>query len=285
MRTMKSMKTKTLFIFSLPLVIILLLGLSLSAQASSLPQSGSFQTPTPGSDGRIIYTVRDRDNCFLIAYLHGIDENLLRAQNPVLGDECIVIVGQRLLIGIGGPAVDATVTPGPSPTPTLALPTPTPFNGTTEICVLLFHDINGNALREELELALEGGAVSVTNRSGDYSETQNTVAALDPDTLEPIHACFVDVPEGTYSISVAIPDGYNPTIEVSYELDVNAGDRVFVAFGAQSQSSTLNDPMGEDDGNSGTLGILGVVLLLGGGGLAWYATHLRKTSQGFNRKF
>ena len=57
---------------------------------------------------------------------------------------------------------------------------------------MLFHDINGNALREELELALEGGAVSVTNRSGDYSETQNTVAALDPDTLEEVKEALGD---------------------------------------------------------------------------------------------
>lgn len=272
-------KTKNIFFFSLPLLFALLLGLSFSAEASTSPQFGEFQTPTAGPDGRIIYTVREGDNCQRIWLLHNIDENQLRGLNPELDENCTVILGQKLMIGIGGPAAEPTITPGPSPTSTAILPTPTPFNGTTEICVLLFEDINGDALRQQLELGLAGGAISVTNALGGYSQTQNSSNEIDIDTGEPASVCFADVPEGSYTISAAIPDGYNPTINLSYALEVQAGDRAFVAFGAQSQVSTITDPEAGEDGNkSGLLGIFGAILLLGGGGLAWYAMRMQKPS-------
>ena len=47
--------------------------------------------------------------------------------------------------------------------------------------------------------------------------------------------CFSDVPEGQYNIGAAIPDNYNPTMTLTYTLDVNAGDRAFVDFGAQGR--------------------------------------------------
>ena len=286
------MKTKNLFLFSLPLLFALLIGLSFSAQASSAPQLGQFQTPTPGPDGRIIYTVRDGDSCQRITLLHDIDLNQLRALNPALDDDCIVIVGQKLMMGMGGPANQPTITAGPSPTPTKALPTPTPFGGTTEICVLLFEDINGNALREEDELGLAGGAISVTNSLGGYSKTEDSISEIDFDTDEPAYICFGAIPfgldslpeseklpEGKYTISAAIPDGYNPTINLSYSVEVNAGDRAFIAFGAQSQTSTLEDPIAEDgNSRSSLLGILGAILLLGGAGLGWYAIRTNKSA-------
>ena len=143
--------------------------------------------------------------------------------------------------------------------------------------MLLFEDINGDALRQEEELGLAGGAVSVTNPEGGYSQTQDTTGELDLDTGEPAPLCFADVPEGGYNISVEIPDGHNPTIEVSYKLDVQAGDRAFVNFGAQPQSSSTTDPGGDgDSGKSGLLGVLGAILLLGGIGLGWYGMRLRK---------
>lgn len=271
------MKMKLFFIVSMPLILLTLVGLSFSAQAATSPQIGQFETPTAGPDGRIIYTVREGDSCQRISLLHNIDINQLRSLNPELDDDCTVRLGQKLMIGIGGPAAGATNTPGPSPTPTEILPTPTPFNGTTEICVLLFNDINGNALREELELGLAGGAISVTNALGGYSKTKDSLSEIDPETLEPASVCFNDLPEGEYTVSAAIPDGYNPTFNLSYSLEVNAGDRASIAFGAQSQEFTLEDPTEEGNGNtSAILGILGAFLLLGGAGLGWYALRMNK---------
>lgn len=285
------MKTKHLFLFSLPVLFVLLMGLSFSAEASSAPQIGQFETPTAGPDGRIIYTVRDGDSCQRITLLHNIDLNQLRSLNPELDEDCIVVLGQKLMIGVGGPASLPTITPGPSPTPTVALPTPTPFGGTTEICVLLFEDVNGNALREETELGLAGGAISVTNSLGGYSQTRDSISEIDLDTEEPAYICFGAIPagleelpeseklpEGKYTVSAAIPDGYNPTIDLGYSIDVNAGDRAFVAFGAQSQSTLEESAVDEGNGQSALLGIVGVILLLGGAGLGWYAMRMGKSS-------
>ena len=284
------MKTKFLFFLGIPLLFILLLSAPFSAEASSLSQIGVFQTPTPGPDGRIIYTVREGDSCQRIALLHGIDINQLRSMNPELGDDCVVIIGQKIMVGVGGPANAPTFTPGPSPTPTEVLPTPTFSAGTTEICVILFEDINGDGLRQEDEPGLGGGAISVTNALGGYSKTKNTTAEIDPATGEPAYLCFGEkppgadqvpesekLPEGEYTVSAAIPDGYNPTLNLSYTIDISAGERAYIAFGAQSQSSTLVEEPKEEN-SSAFLGIVGALLLLGGGGLAWYAFRSKKSS-------
>ncbi len=285
------MKIKFLFLLGLPLLFALLVGLSFSAQASPPLQSGEFQTPTAGPDGRIMYTVREGDTCNLIALLHHIDVNQLRSLNPTLDENCIVIPGQQVMIGVGGPANAPTSTAGPSPTPTQVLPTPTPAAGTTEICVLLFEDINGDGIRQENELGLAGGAISVTNMLGGYSKTQDTINEIDLATDEPAYICFGEkppdadevpesekLPEGKYTVSAAIPDGYNPTINLSYSIKVVAGERAFIAFGAQSQKSTLEEPVEEDNNPSALLGIVGAFLLLGGGGLGWYAMRMNKSS-------
>jgi hypothetical protein len=283
------MKTRYLLAFSLILVSLLALGLALPAQAS--PPAQGYATPTAGPDGRIIYIVQEGDNCGEISLKTGVPEQTLRELNRNLDENCTVVVGQQLLLGIGGPAA-YTPTPGPTSIPTIAPPTPTPFTGTTEVCVLLYLDINGDALREETEPGLANGAVSLTNVNGSYSNTGVTTDQVDPDTLEPVPTCFADVPEGEYNVSMAIPDGYNPTVDLSYRLIVKAGDRARVNFGAQSTEETLpEDPQAaEQTGNGGgggstpILGILGVLLLLGGGGLGWYAWRMRQPKSKLSSK-
>ena len=101
---------------------------------------------------------------------------------------------------------------------------------------------------------------------------QDTTSASDPDTLEPVRSCFIDVPGGEYNISVAVPDNYNATMLLSYTLTVKAGDRASVDFGAQSKTVTISDGTEpEANGRSSALGIFGILLLLGGAGLGYYA--------------
>ena len=281
------MNVKRFFVVVLLLLPLLLFGIMLPAQASPVTQV-QFPSPTPGPDGRILYTVQAGDSCFRIEALYGITVEQLRGLNPQLDENCTLVVGAQLMLGVGGPAA-YTPTAGPSPTAAPPTVTPTPPVGTTEICVLLYDDINGDALLQETELGIADGAVSVSNTAGTFSETKTTVAVLDPDTLEPQQVCFTDVPEGEYNISVAVPENYNPTMELAYTFAIKAGDRAFINFGAQSRAETLTQEDPETSGGSSPIfGILGGVLLLGGLGLGWYAYQQRKPANklkggGFSR--
>ena len=259
------MKTRTTFFISFLLFAFLMIGVALPVNAA--PHAQGFVTATPGPDGRILYAVVSGDSCSSVAFQHGITVPQLRQYNTRLDANCTLSIGELLIVGLA-PA------PGPTagPAPTLAPPTvtATPFSGTTEVCVLLFDDLNGDALRQETEFGIDGGAVSLTNLNGSYSETLNTTADVDPDTAEPVRSCFANVPQGQYNVGIAVPDGYNPTMLVSYQLTVKAGDRASVDFGAQSKTVTAVET--ETGSNrSSMLGFFGLLLLLGGIGLAYYA--------------
>jgi hypothetical protein len=262
------MKTRLPFIIVFILIVLLFLGISLPVGAAPSPQG--FVTNTPQPDGRILYFVLERETCSDIAFKHGITVPQLREFNTRLDPDCTLTIGQQLVVGL---AVQAGPTPGPAPTLLPPTVTATPVSGTTEVCVLLFEDANGDALRQETEFGVEGGAVSVTNLNGSYSEQQNTTAATDPDTAEPVRACFEDVPGGEYNISVAPPDNFNPTMLMSYNLTIKAGDRASIDFGAQPKTITANQTVDEQGGGgrSSMLGIFGLLLLLGGAGLGYYA--------------
>ena len=257
----------TIFIFAFVLILSLI-GLALPVSAAPQPQG--FVTSTPGPDGRIIYIVQEGDTCSQVALLHGITVTQLRQFNTRLDENCSLNPGQQLIVGL---SVSSLPTLPPAATLVSPTVTLTPVNGTTEVCVLLFNDANGDALRQETEFGIDGGAVSLTNVNGSYSKTENTSSAIDPDTEEPVRACFTDVPQGDYNISMAIPDNYNPTMLVTYRLTVKAGDRASIDFGAQSKTVTAGEPVEAQPGagRSSLLGAFGALLLLAGAGLGYYA--------------
>jgi murein DD-endopeptidase MepM/ murein hydrolase activator NlpD len=252
------------------LLFLLLFGMVLPLHGASAAPGMQFVTATPGPDGRILYIVAPGDSCLQVALLHGITVQQLRQFNSRLDQDCTLTVGQQLVVGL---AQNNAPTPGPAPTLPSPTVTATPVSGTTEVCVLLFNDANGDAMRQETELGIDGGAVSLTNLNGSYSQTQTTTSSVDPDTLEPVRACFTDVPGGEYNVSMAVPDDYNPTMLLSYNLTIKPGDRASVDFGAQSKTVTVGEttetpPAGN---RSSLLGIFGFLLLLGGAGLGYYA--------------
>jgi hypothetical protein len=262
-------------IFAALLIVffILIMRMALDVQASPQGQVLQYATPTPGPDGRIVYIVQAGDSCLRISLLTGVTEDTLRSLNR-LNETCDLIEGQELLIGFGGPS-QGSPTPGPSPTPTEVLPTPTPVSGgKAEICVLLYEDVNGDGKRQETELAIAGGAVSVTNLKGEYSQTLTTVAGDPEADFQGI--CFTDVPQGEYTVSVGIPDGYNATTALDYTLiganKVQAGNTVYLPFGAQTGSAPAADPARE--GRSPAIAIVGAAMLVIAGGLFWYARRM-----------
>ena len=266
----------TLLRLSLVLITVLaLLGLLgrqwfvgqvMSVQAAPAGQIPIY-TPTPGPDGRIIYVVKANDTLLGISLLYGVSMEKLRELNNLTSDT--IFPGQRLVLGFAGPP-EVTITYGPTSTPLPVLPTPTPRPGRGELCILLYNDLNGDSIRQEEEVSIPDGKISFGNRAGTISEAENTVMGTDPQ-------CFKDLPEGEYTISVAVPDGYNPTTDTSLELNLRAGDSTYINFGAQANSQTLAEapaipaPEGR---RSPILGIVGGLFLLAGLGVAVFAGRL-----------
>lgn len=238
------------------------------AQAAPARQIPIY-TPTPGPDGRIIYIVKPNDTLLSISLITGVSVEQLRALNNLTGDT--IYPGQELLLGFAGPA-EVTFTPGPTPTPTPLLPTPSPKPGKGMLCILLFNDLNGDSIRQEGETSLPGGQISFANRTGTASQTSPTIAGEEPQ-------CFRDLPEGVYTISVAIPEGYNPTTSTSYDLELKSDDESYINFGAQANSETQAENQlvpAPEGGRSPILGIVGAVFLLAGAGIALFATRLMR---------
>ena len=274
------MKIRPVVFLSVFLSYLVIFGLSIPVWAAPSSQA----TETPDSTGNIWHVIQTGDTCTSITNEYKIQPFVLRQLNPNINSDCTNLqIGQRLIVGSGGPAV-ASATPGPSPTLEPPTITPTPQPGTTEICVLLFNDINGDALHQTDEPIIEGGAISVTETNGKYSKTLGT--AVNPDPTAYQGTCFVDVPEGTYNIGAAIPDNYNPTMSLTTTINIKAGDTAMVDFGAQARDSTATQPGntgGSGGGPSPILGFLGGLLLLGGLGLGWYALRMREPQSKLKR--
>lgn len=258
------------------LLVSILTGSHLGVQAAPLAQLTSFPTPTPGADGRILYIVQPLDTLWRISAITGVPLETLRSLNN-LGLDDPISPGDVLLLGLAGPLV-TTATPGPSPTPPPALPTPTQPLGAGNLCVLLFNDLNGDALRQDTEPVIADGAISVSNYSGSVNETSDTQVADDAQCLDDIDeptgfVLFPDLREGTYNISVAIPEGYNPTTALNASVKLTGGDETYLSFGAQVNSETSVEPVIIPEGpeRSPLLAIVGGLLLLGGVGIGVYA--------------
>ncbi len=232
----------------------------------------SYQTPTAQPDGRVIYIVQEGDSCLRIQLLTGTTIETLRTLNR-LDQDCTVSPGKEMLLAVITPQPSPTTNPNITPTP--LLPTPTPFNGNGQICVQLYNDVNGDATREDTELSLAGGAVSITDRLGQVSKTENTT-----DSVEPI--CIEEIPEGEYNISMAIPSGYNATTTLNLQaVKIQAGDQVILEFGAQISSAPQAEaPSTETVPEAGSTGmllaILGGLFVLMGIGLGVYVAVARR---------
>ena len=264
-----ALNKKPILVILPALLIVVLIGGYISlgpvnrAQAAPAGQVPIY-TPTPGPDGRIIYIVRANDTLLSISLLTGVPVDTLKGLNNLTSDT--IFEGQELLLGLAGPA-EVTPTSGPTPTATQVLPTPTALPGAGDLCVILFNDRNGDSMRQEEEESIPGGAISLSNRSGTVSETRETDAELEP-------YCFEDLPEGEYTISAAVPDGYNATTGNSQEVNLGAGDIQYLTFGAQVNSENPETELFEppdDGGRKPLLGIIGGLFLLAGLGVAIFA--------------
>jgi uncharacterized protein (DUF2141 family) len=266
--------SRTLFATLSLMIIAGLANLPGPATASSDFQATPFPTPTALQDGRILYVVLAGDSQWLISAKFNIDIDDLRLLNNWTADQ-ILIEGQVILLGLAQQeAPTATIEPDADVTP---VGTPEE-QGTSLICVLLFEDVNGNALREETEFGISGGAVSISERTGLASDSADTTDAVDTDG-DPVLSCFEDIPPGEYTVSVAAPEGLNPTTEQSVTLTLNAGDAATLNFGSQISSSAQDSQLSpEEGGRSPLLGLLGIFMLFSGLALGVYTLQSARRS-------
>ena len=267
------MNKKALIILSIGLMAFILLVAVIPAAATPRDLQAMYYTPTARPDGRIIYTVKEGESCLSIALKNGITEQQLRQNNNLTDLNCVIQTNQELLLGVVTPQAQATVTP------TLSGPTPTlPAGGMGIVCVLLFNDRNGNGVREDAEVPIADGQASIADRVGQFSKTGSTVAVLNASS-EWTPLCFDKVPNGDYNVSMAIPEGYNPTTNLNYPLKVTAGDTAYIDFGAQP-SSRANNTTTSTTTSGGQrfpwLAIFGGVLILAGLGMAVYFIRINK---------
>lgn len=262
----------TLFAALALLSAFLIFSTPTTAYGSAVFQATAMPTPTAGADGRILYTVVAGDSQWSIAAKFGIPIQTLQNLNGWSGQETLA-EGQVILLGLASDQAP-TATTGPEGD---VVATSTPEStGTGTICVLLFDDINGDAMRQETEFGIAGGQASVSERTGLASRNATTEAALDADA-EPVRTCFDSLPIGEYTITVAIPDGYNPTTNPSSTLQIAPGQTQDINFGAQVGTPTGANPFStEEGGRSPLMGLLGIVLLIGGAGLGFYTMQLRR---------
>jgi hypothetical protein len=255
-------------------VFLILLGLALISpvvQAEPSTPQLAYPSPTPGPDGRIILIVQAGQTCEQISILYGVSLDYLRNTNQ-LDANCSLREGQELMLGTGGPS-SASPTPGPSALPTEILPTTTPsMGGTSDVCVLVYNDMNGDNLRQISEVAIAGAAVSITSLDGSFSQT--ITSAINPDITLYQGVCFSNVPKGEYNISAAAPEGYNPTSRLNTKIDVTPGDIVYIDYGIQANTSA--QPSTPRNKPSALLGIIGAMFLLSGIGLGIYVWRLMR---------
>lgn len=238
---------------------------------TSLPQA-VVQTPTADANGRIVYKVKSGDNCVRLELIYGVKVQTIIELNN-LDQNCTLAEGMDLVLGIyERPTAAATTTA----TPGQQLPTPTAYNGNGKICIYLFFDTNGDTQPEENEPPIEKGAFNIQDKNNTINENGETE----------LTAACKEVPEGEYNISVAPPEGFNPTTNMNYTLKIQAGDTQTIPFGAQPNSvsggqttagETNNNPTQQSSSNEGIwLLLAGLVLILSGIGLGVYFVFISR---------
>jgi LysM repeat protein len=212
------------------------------------PSPTPLPTPTPRPDGAIVHIVQSGDTLFGIALMYSVDLDQIRQLNAsALGSSDIIVPGQELVISL--PSETPTPTPPPAP------PTPTPASesgspgteGGASICVLAYHDRNGDTFRDdETEELLPNAEFTLANASG----------VVDRYTSDGISEpyCFTGLTGGAYRVIQSSPPGYEPSGPAEWPVAVAEGTSLDIQFSSiRSESAeapgetTEPVPAGEED--------------------------------------
>jgi hypothetical protein len=185
-----------------------------------------------------------------IALQYGVTvDQILLLNVGSIPDNMWITTGQELVISI--PQVPPTPTPPPVP-PTLE-PSPTPLTGS--ICVLAFHDRDGDSFRQEAtEEALPNASFSLSDSAGLLGEY------VTDGLSEPF--CFTGLNPGSYRVSMEPPTGYQVSGPADMAVPLSESATANVVLGAQrgegseETQPTEEAPETEESNGSAWSGVL-----------------------------
>jgi LysM repeat protein len=210
---------------------------------SSGPPPTPRPTSTPRPDGAVVHVVASGETLFGIALQYGVSvDQILSLNVGSIPDNMWITTGQELVISI--PQTPPTSTPPPvPPTPE---PSPTPLTGS--ICVLAFHDRDGDSFRQEAtEEALPNAAFSLADSAGLLGEYATDGLS------EPY--CFTGLNPGSYRVSMEPPTGYASSGPSYMAVSLSESTTTEVVLGAQRGEGVEETPTEEapdDDPSDGS---------------------------------
>jgi LysM repeat protein len=195
-------------------------------------------TSTPRPDGSIVHVVRSGDTLSSIALQYNVPlEQIQRLNATSIGPNNLIVVGQELVIAL--PAVPPTPTTPPQP------PTPeaSPTSPTASVCVLAYHDRNGDTFRQVDSEEMLPNAVFLLGTAIGLVGQYTTDGLSEP-------YCFTNLPIDTYRLILQPPPGYVGSGPSETMLGVGSAVRMDIAMGARRSEGTPT-PVVEQPGGGG----------------------------------
>ncbi len=194
-------------------------------------------TPTPRPDGATVHIVESGDTLSSIALMYGVDVDQIRQLNAGSIPNDIIVPGQALVISLPS----QTPTPSPLPQPPTAEPTVAAVTAeATEvpgasICVLAYHDRNGNTFRDDpaMEELLPNAEFTVADTSGVVAQH------ISDGVNEPY--CFTGLTPGAYRVILKPPPGYAPSGPAEWPVSVAEGYPLDIQFGNVRDEAAATD--------------------------------------------
>jgi len=230
------------------------------------PSPTPLPTPTPRPDGSIVYVVQAGDTLSLISQKTGVPVEQIRALNASsIGDGYIIHVGQELVLSL--PSETPVPTSPPTPSGSEAVANAEGIDEGAEgaagasICVLSFHDRNGDTLRDELnEELLPNAQVTLADASG----------VIDQYTTDGFNEpyCFTGLTAGSYRVVQNPPPTYAASGVAEQAVALTEGATINLAFGnvrSGEDAAPITSTGGDGDGgNDGMRSIFSTVAKVSG---------------------